>query len=55
MFKYTNKLLKMYFLIKNFSSQTEILLLNMLKFLKIPGFLFKVPGFSKLFSKFLKF
>ena len=31
----------------DFLYQTETLLLKMLKLLKIPGFLFKIPGFSR--------
>ena len=37
----------------SFLSQTKILQLNMIKFLKIPGFLFKIPGFPRFFQNFL--
>ena len=39
---------------RDFLCQIKILLLNILKLLKIPGFLFKTPDFSK-FKKNLKF
>ena len=39
---------------KDFLCQIKILLLNIKKLIKIPGFLFKTPGFS-MFKKNLKF
>ena len=39
--------------ITDFWYQIEILLLNLLKLLKIPGFLFKTPGFTRFFQNFL--
>ena len=39
----------------DFLCQIKILQLKMLKLLKIPDFLIKIPGFSSFFSKFLKF
>ena len=35
---------------KDFLCQIEILVLKMLKLLKIPGFLIKIPGFFQNFS-----
>ena len=35
--------------------QIEILLLKIIKLFKIPGFFIKIPGFSRFFSKYLKF
>ena len=39
----------------DFLCKIGILLLNMLKMLKIPDFLLKIPGFLGFFLKFLKF
>ena len=36
---------------KNFLSQIEILLQNVLKMFKVPGFLLKIPDFFKVFLK----
>ena len=46
---------KNFYLYDRFLCQIEILLLNMLKLLNIPDFLFKIPGFSMFFSNFPKF